>query len=131
VEPYISPLSKLVYDNFHPEPVCLDCDPLKIGTPLSFGRPFDSNQAVSTLIFFRRLQGWHRRFPEFTLVKRKRFAIFAYQATGRFNGKKLLPEEVIPILNRIERFFDPLAGFLAFRTIVVLPKISENRLFTR
>ena len=122
VEPYISTLSRFVYDRFHPESVCMNSNPLQIKLPLSSDRPFDSNQAVATLIFYRQLQAWQERFPEFSIIKRDRFAFFAYPATGGFNGKKLLPNKIICVLHMIEGLFAPFAGLLAFRTFVVLQK---------
>jgi SAM-dependent methyltransferase len=123
VDPYISPLSRYVYDHFHREPVRMDCDPLETGVPLSSDDPFDSNQAVATLIFFKRRADWDKRFKGFKIIKRRRFAFFAYPATGGYSGKRVLPEKVIEMLHRLESVFRPFAGLLAFRVFMVLQKI--------
>lgn len=122
VEPYISPVSRFMFAAFHPEPACMNCDPFQTEIPLSTDHPFDANQAVATIIFFKQFEVWQERFPAFKMVQRKRFALFAYPATGGFSGRQLLPDRVIGILKMMEDLFAPLARWLAFRALVVLQK---------
>ena len=60
----------------------MKCNPLDSGMLKSSNRPFDSNQAILTLIFFRFLKQWKERFPEFAVKTRKKLASIAYPATG-------------------------------------------------
>jgi hypothetical protein len=71
MEPYISPVSLVIYKVFHPEPVLMNCNPFDSGMVKSSNRPFDSNQAIPTLIFFRFLKQWEERFSEFVIKTRK------------------------------------------------------------
>jgi len=123
MEPYLSPVSRAVFAAFHPEPFSMNCDPFQTEIPLSADRPFDANQAVATILFFKQLRAWQKRFPAFKLIRRKRLALFAYPATGGFSGKKLLPDKVIGALRTTEGLFAPLARWLAFRALVVIEKM--------
>ena len=61
VEPAITPVSRVVFKLGHPEPVDLTVDPLAVGEPDPGKHPFDSNQALPTLLAGPfRAQVWRR-----------------------------------------------------------------------
>jgi hypothetical protein len=117
----VSFLSGIVYKHFHPENVDFDCDPLQ-DKALSSTNPFDSNQAVATILFYNRLKAWKQHFPGFSVRFRKRYGFLAYPATGGFGGKTLLPYWAIRWLQKKERILAPFARLFAFRALIVLEK---------
>ncbi len=124
LEPYISPLSRLVYGLFHPEPVRFRADPL--ARPESGrrrrGRWNESNQAVATILFWRDLDRTLDRLRAFRLLFRWRTALLRYPLSGGFEGPTLLPLWASGPLARVERWLEPLDFLLAFRTLVVLER---------
>ncbi len=63
VEPAITPVSWLVFKLGHPEPVDLRVDPLSDGLPNPSKHPFESNQAIPTLLAGRRPRAIRARVP--------------------------------------------------------------------
>ena len=122
MDPYISPVSFLVYNYLHPEPVDTACDPFNTEILLSSLTPFDSNQAVSTILFFREKERILALFPAFKMVERQRLALLSYPFSGGFGKKALLPDGLIRWLTEKERYLSVLSSLLAFRALVVLEK---------
>ena len=122
MEPYISPVSWLIYKFFHPEPIWMKCNPLDSGMAKSSNRPFDSNQAIPTLIFFKFLKQWKERFPEFAVKTRKKLAFIAYPATGGFGRRQLLSDRLIILTHSMEKYLSFSAFFTAFRVFIVIEK---------
>lgn len=121
MDPYVSPVSWPVYRFLHPEPVRMRCDPLG-EEGVCTDRPFDSNQAVATALFFRDARRLEREFPELSVVRRERLALLSYPLTGGFGGRALLPDAAIAWLSGVEARLPFLAPLMAFRTFVVLEK---------
>jgi SAM-dependent methyltransferase len=131
LEPYISPLSYLIYHFFHPELVDLKVDPLaphgvgtaRAGEPAK--DPFLSNQAVPTLIFCggggRRFA---RMFPQLRVTRTERLAGLAYPATGGFSRRPLLPLPLWKALFSVENLMPELVFRLfGFRIFVVIERL--------
>lgn len=122
VEPAITPVSWVVFKLGHPEPVNLRVDPLENGQPDPYRHPFDSNQALPTL-----LAGRHRERVEreagLIFVNVERISLAAYPLSGGFRKWSLLParwvEQVLRAERRLERSLGALA---AFRLLVVLER---------
>lgn len=122
MDPYVSWASWPVYRFLHPEPLDCDSDPW-IATVAGPGRkPFDSNQAVSTIIFESGLRDFQVRYPELTVRHRLRTAFFAYPLSGGFDHPSLLPTWAVTPLLRLERALGGLGAMLAFRILVVLER---------
>jgi SAM-dependent methyltransferase len=126
LEPYISPLSYLIYHHFHPELVDMTADPL--ACPVSEAGlvkdPFLSNQAVPTLIF---CQGGGRRFarmfPTLAVVRVERLGGPAYPATGGFSRKPFLPFSVWRALFALENLLPQVVfRLVGFRLLVVIER---------
>ena len=129
VDPYLSPVSRIAFTAFHSEPFDMGCNPLQSTIPLSEDFAFDANQAVATILFFKRLKEWEATCPGFRLIERKRFALLAYPATGGFSMRQLLPDRVIGMIQKWEGLLAPLAPLLAFLVLVVVEKrmMDESR----
>jgi len=122
MDPYISVCSWPVYHFLHPEPVDFDQDPL-ILTPMKPGRkPFDANQAISTILFERSSRGFHELYPSLKKLRHHRLAFFAYPLSGGFEQPSLLPIFLVRPVLALERALRFLNRFLAFRVLVVLEK---------
>jgi SAM-dependent methyltransferase len=121
IEPYCSPISTPLYRGFHPERTDTSADPFAPDPEIAHAA-FDSNQALPTLVFYRRLAELQRRWPAIRLVEQKRFAFLLYPLSGGFTRRPLLPRPLYPVVRLIERALRPLAPVLAFRCLVVLEK---------
>jgi SAM-dependent methyltransferase len=132
-EPYMSPLSYPVYRLFHEEPVRFGGDPLAdvAVAPGTNGNgqhkdPFDSNQAVPTMLFCRArgraaLAG---RFPRLVLHSVEHFAGPSYVASGGFGRPLPVPVPLWELVHRIERLIPPWCyRLVGFRLMAVIDKI--------
>ena len=126
VEPAITPLSRIVFKLGHPEPVILGVDPLADGEPDPGKHPFDSNQALPTL-----LAGRHRgRLPAevgLRVVHDERISLLAYPLSGGFRPWSLLPRRAVDPMLRAEARLTPRLGrYLGFRLLMVLEPIAGD-----
>ena len=114
-EPAITPLSGVFYRMFHEEPVDMSADPLTTGEISSDKNPYDSNQAIPTLLAGRYRSEVARRLPELRLIALERFAFIAYPLSGGFQPWCLLPEWAVRPLLTVEwslrKAIGPVAGF--------------------
>jgi SAM-dependent methyltransferase len=124
VEPAITWGSSLFYRILHPEPVRTSADPLLEGTPDPSRDPYDSNQAIPTLIATRDRDRFHARFPGLRIHRVTWFSLAAYPLTGGFKAWTLMSAGMAARLLKLERVLEPLAGrLLAFRMLLVVEKI--------
>jgi SAM-dependent methyltransferase len=121
IEPYCSTISTPLYRVFHQERTDTEADPFAPDPEIARAA-FDSNQALPTLVFFRRLAELQSRWPALRLVEQKRFSFLIYPLSGGFTRRPLLPPPLYPVVRLIERALRPLAPMLAFRCLVVLEK---------
>lgn len=127
IEPGITPLSWPFLNFFHHEDVWMSVDPLGDVATKRSAHPFDSNQAVPTLLFKRRRN--RRRFtdmfPQLRIRKARWLSLWAYPLTGGFQAWSLMPPSLVPGLLRLEEIVLPVLGPLAaFRLQVVVEKTS-------
>ena len=125
LEPYCSPVSTIAYRRFHHELTDLSADPFG-GPALSSKAPLDSNQALATLIFWRRLDDFRSRYPELQVRRRSRLGMFAYPLSGGFSKRPLLPAALGRHVLRLERLLGFAAPLLAFRCLVTLEHEPER-----
>jgi SAM-dependent methyltransferase len=122
-EPYIGPLSYPVYKLFHEEPVDLGVDPLADQVGATARDPFDSNQAIPTLLFGRARSAFERDFPSLVIGKVEHLAGPSYAASGGFSRGPLLPMPLWSALNRWEaRLPAVIRRGTAFRMLVTLER---------
>jgi SAM-dependent methyltransferase len=127
-EPYVSAASYPVYKLLHEEPVRLGVDPLADQRGEQLRDPFDSNQAIPTLMFGRARRAFAAAFPTLSLRRVAYLAGLSYPASGGFSGRLLLPFPLWRLLNRIEsRFPNPVMRLMGFRMLVTLERVSEAR----
>jgi SAM-dependent methyltransferase len=122
MDPYISVFSWPVYHFLHPEPVDFDHDPLALNAVQPGRKPFDANQAVSTILFERSSRRFHELYPSLKKLRHHRLAFFAYPLSGGFDHSSFLPVFLVRPMLALERVLRFLDRFLAFRILVVLEK---------
>lgn len=124
-EPAITPLSGIFYRLLHPEPVDMSADPLADGTISPDKDPFDSNQAIPTLLTGRYRQRLAAAIPVLGLAELERFSFLAYPLSGGFRPWSLVPASIVgPLLAmewKLRRIFGRIA---AFRLLAVYQKRS-------
>ncbi|HWV54426.1 class I SAM-dependent methyltransferase [Pseudorhodoplanes sp.] len=123
-EPAITPVSGLFYRNFHPEPVDMTADPLADGKISPDKDPFDSNQAIPTLLTGRDRERLSKAIPELQLQSLGHFSFVAYPLSGGFRPWSLIPLSLAKSLLSIEWKLRKVFGRIAaFRLLAVYEKI--------
>ena len=125
VEPYCSPLSLALYRRFHHERTDPSVDPFGEGA-LSSEAPFDANQALATLLFWRQLGRFQDRYPQLAVRTRERFGLLAYPLSGGFTKPPLAPARLGPALLWVERRLAFAAPLMAFRCLVTLERQRDG-----
>jgi SAM-dependent methyltransferase len=121
-EPYVSPLSYLVYRFLHEERCDLSVNPFAdvAGTG---DDPFEGNQAIPTLLLGRCRAELRRRFPELQIVSFERFAGLAYPASGGFSRRTPLPMRLWRAMLAAEDKLPELAfRLIGFRMLAVMER---------
>jgi SAM-dependent methyltransferase len=127
VEPAITWGSSLFYRLFHHEPVRTSADVLKDGSPDPRRDPYESNQAIPTLLVTRDRDRFHRVFPTLRMASVQWLSLAAYPLSGGFQPWSLVGEGVARRLLRIERALEPVLGrFTAFRMLLVVEKATDS-----
>lgn len=127
VEPAITLGSTLFYRLLHHEPVNTSTDPLVRGETDPQRNPEDSNQAIPTLIARRHRARFHALFPGLRIQRIDWFSFAAYPMSGGFKSWSLLPVGLAPLMLRLERALEPVAGrLLAFRMLMLIEKLSST-----
>ncbi len=123
LEPYISPISWIVYSLFHQEEVRCDVHPLEsVGAEGLRKDPFEGNGAIPSLIFWKHREEMAKIFPQLQVVVEDRLSFWAYPLSGGFKSWSLLPSSLALPLTRLEEKCERLGSLLAFRCLVVLEK---------
>jgi len=123
VEPAITPVSRIFYTHFHPEPVDMNDDPFAVGDRDPNRDPYDSNQAIPSLLFKQKASQFETENPDFNLKLSQYLSLFTYPLTGGFRPWTLMPAALVPLFLKIEDIFLPVFGpIMAFRLFVVLER---------
>jgi SAM-dependent methyltransferase len=124
LEPYISPISFIIYNYFHHEPVDMKVfpfDPVK--TVGSFGEA--ANSAIPTLLFIRHRAEFNKRWPHLKIINIILRDAIVYPLTGGFSYRNWLPCFLVNPLIKIEDRILKYTGFInAVRMLVVIEKVS-------
>ncbi|MFC1854010.1 class I SAM-dependent methyltransferase [candidate division CSSED10-310 bacterium] len=118
----ITPFSYPVYHFFHQEPVRMKINPLEPSLEQDPDDPFDSNQAITTLLFGSYWTEFQRSFPQLKLRQKKYFSFLNYPLSGGFEHRSFLTMKMYQRLLKVEKLLQPLARLLAFRNLIVLQK---------
>ncbi len=125
VEPYPSIWSLPIYKIFHNEPFNFKID--YFNDDLSHFKskdPWDSNQAIPYLIFFKNEKKFNDNFgKKYRIIKKERMDFILYPLSGGYGNPQLVPNKLIKSFLRLEATLEPLSKFMAFRCYVVLEKL--------
>lgn len=114
-EPAITPLSRLFYGLLHDEPVDMSADPLAMVTIDADKNPYDSNQAIPTLLLGRFRDALAQTVPGLAFESVDLFSFLAYPLSGGFQPWSLLPAFLARPLLKLEwvcrRAIGPVAAF--------------------
>ena len=123
IEPGITPISKIFYKLFHQEPVEMSWRPKINCRPRRNKDPYDSNQAIPTLLFFKYHELLKEKNISFKILKKDWISLFAYPLSGGYKSWSLIPLFMVNFVLKIENLLTPYIGRLfAFRLICVLEK---------
>lgn len=123
LEPYGSPLSLVIYRIFHEEPFLFDKDYFA-SADYQDKDPWESNQAIAQLLFFRNEDIFKMMFQEkLKLLKKIRLSYILYPLSGGFDHKSLIPYFMVKPLRILEKLLVPFGFFFAFRCLIVLEKL--------
>jgi len=123
LEPGITPISKLFYKIGHEEPVDMKWDPSDSLEVDINKNPYDSNQAIPTILFKKNPKLFIKIENGFKIHRSDWVSLFAYPLCGGFKSWSLMPYKwVSTILKMEEKLLPILGGFMAFRLMVVLEK---------
>lgn len=126
LDPAITFGSWAVYNFFHAELVDMSADPLSQERSQSSGDPFDSNQAVPSLLFSNasRCARFEKMFPALKIRARQFFGFATYPLTGGFRDWCLVPGGAVAPLLKVERCLEPLfARLFGFRLLIALERV--------
>ncbi len=129
LEPYVSPVSSIAWRYFHDEHIDTHIDPLKERATAADAPeedPWEANIAIPTLVFWRHLSTFRKRFPELRVIRRQRLDMIVMPLSGGFERRRLIPLFLIPVARALERVLAPLAPWLAFRCFLLIEKTSKH-----
>jgi SAM-dependent methyltransferase len=123
IEPAITPGSTLFYRLLHQEPVDMSVDPLISGALNPDRDPYDSNQAIPTLIATRYHKQLAMLIPELSLTRIEWFSLFVYPLTGGFKPWSLVTCRTARLGLALERRMEGALGrLLGFRLFMVFER---------
>lgn len=128
IEPGITPLSWLFYTFLRHEPVDMSGNPMEKQNYGSGDDPFESNQAIPTLLFRHQEHriALNEAVPSLRVMDRQWLSLFAYPLTGGFKRWTLLPERLVaPLLRLEDKILPGLGALMGFRLFIVLEKRAE------
>lgn len=124
IEPWITPLSRLVYTFIHHEECRSVEDP--------FGRPFETakdpwlgNSMLPYQIFSKKSgRSFESQYPQLRILIRQPFSAFAYPLTGGFQPYGIRSKKIVGWLLKMETVLQSiLMPLFAFRILVVIEKL--------
>jgi SAM-dependent methyltransferase len=126
IEPAMTTLARRFYDRFHEEPVDMNAEPFAPVTINPDRDPFDSNQAIPSLLFDTAPA--RRRVEEMIPSLRVRsvdwHSLFAYPMSGGFQKWSLIPAALVSPTLKFEKMIPAiLRKHLAFRMMIVLERV--------
>jgi SAM-dependent methyltransferase len=123
VEPAITYGSSFFYRFVHQEPVRMRVDPFAEGLPSTDRDPYDSNQAIPTLLVTRHRARLPEKLPSLSIHEVQWFSFLAYPLSGGFKSWSLLTDGIARRLLGLEKSIEHFLGStLGFRVLIVLEK---------
>jgi SAM-dependent methyltransferase len=125
IEPGMSRVARHIYGRFHHEPADMSADAFAEQQTQSGDDPWDSNQAIPSLMFATaaaraRVEA---TVPGLKVVSVEWLGLFAYPLSGGFKRWSLMPAGLVPPVLKVEKALMPVLGStIAFRQFIVLER---------
>lgn len=118
IEPWITPWSRIIYQNLHHEPIDSDCAAWSFPSegPLS-----SANSALPWIVFHRDRETFAAENPGLKLLSVKPLMPVSYLASGGFTAPALLPGACYGMLRKLERFCEEKYGMFCSITLEAKP----------
>jgi SAM-dependent methyltransferase len=114
-----SPLAKVIFGKLHPEPF----DDHAIDWELHDQKDsYDSNQALSWMVFVRDRRRFEREFPDLVIDRVRPLPWFAYLLSGGVIQRSLIPNAALPLVYRLDDWTLPLARWFGLHWVITLRK---------
>ena len=126
IEPGMSLVARQFYRHFHQEPVIMSADPFSEAEQTG-DDPFDSNQAIPTLVFGTQQarSKIEAKVPSLKIISNEWMSMAAYPLSGGFKSWCLWPSSLVGMTLKVESVLLPFLGcLLGFRLMTVLEKSS-------
>lgn len=129
MEPAMTTLARRFYHHFHEEPVEMDADPF---APVSINPnrdPFDSNQAIPSLLFATAAarQRVEETIPSLRVQSVRWLSYLAYPLSGGFQKWSLIPAALVrPVLAVEAKMPEAVGRHFAFRMLVVVERLGGS-----
>ena len=119
IEPFVSPLSRVIYTRLHHEPF----DPGQENWKLEGeGAMSTANDALPWMVFMRDRLEFSSRFPDLEIVEVEPHTILLYLLSGGLSYRGIAPVALFPMVARVEEMLGPARRLLASMMTVELKK---------
>lgn len=122
LEPCISALGLLIYGLLHVEPIAI-MKPIQWFAPEDWSPEnidYYAAQGNASRIFAGRK--FRSQLSDWQSVKTIRLSAISYAASGGYSKPQFYPTSALPLIQKVEKFLDPLPALFATRLVVVLQK---------
>lgn len=122
IEPWGTPFSKFIYQNFHHE----GFDPTASWKTKGKGRMSDANGAIPWIVFNRDKNKFNKMFPDLKITSIKPHTPFKYLFSGGLSKPQLLPTPLYSMLDKFEKFLSPLNKYFAMFATIEIVKLNTH-----
>lgn len=121
IEPANTPVSRIIYQNFHHEPF----DPQRKEWQIlhSKGPLSDANGAIPWIVFKRDLKVFHEKYPQLRLKKFIHHTAYKYLLSGGLSKPSMVPNFAYGALDLLEKINTPFSSFNALFNTIIVEKI--------
>ncbi len=119
IEPFVSPLSRVIYTRLHHEPFDPDMENWKLE---GRGAMSTANDALPWIVFVRDRLKFEQRFPDLEIVGVEPHTISLYLLSGGLSYRGIAPAALFPFVARAEEMLGPARRLLASMMTVELKK---------
>lgn len=120
LEPYITPLSYLVYKYIHYEAFDANSKWKIMGS----GRMTGANTALPWIVFNRDREIFKKNFPNLEISRVKIHTPFSYILSGGVSKYQLVPSSAFSLIRKIEKKIAPINNFIGMFATIELKKIK-------
>ena len=119
IEPFVSPLSRVIYTRLHHEPFDPDMEGWKLE---GCGAMSTANDALPWMVFVRDRHQFERRFPDLEIVEVEPHTVLLYLLSGGLSYRGIAPAALFPLVARAEEMLGPARRLLASMMTIELKK---------